>query len=85
VGHRELTPLKDEEMESIFKIEADEELLVIKEKSVINLRTLVSCNIHGVSEATREIEVLPEKYKEMEEVKNVFVKPDDKKFFDKGP
>lgn len=86
VGRRELTPLKDEEMESIFKIEADVTLLTIKEKSVItNLRAKVSCNIHGVSEATREIEVLPEKYEEIEEVKNVFVKPDDKKFFDKGP
>jgi superoxide reductase len=86
MGRRELTSSKDEEIESIFKIEADEALLAIKEKSVIaNLRALVSCNIHGVSEASREIEVLPEKYEEIEDVKNVFVKPNDKKFFDKGP
>jgi superoxide reductase len=86
MGRRELTPLKDEEMESIFKIEVDEALLTIQETSVItNLHALVRCNIHGVSEATQEIEVLPKKYEEIEEVKNVYVKPDDKKFFDKGP
>lgn len=103
MGSRELTPLKDEEIESIFKIEAEEALLAIKEietsgehevnisgnsgeKSVVaNLRALVSCNIHGVSEATREIEVLPEKLEQIEEVKNVFVKPGDKEFLDKGP
>jgi superoxide reductase len=103
MGRRELTPLKDEEMESIFKIEAGEALLTLKEietsgvheanisgnsgeKSVItNLRALICCNIHGVSEATQEIEVLPEKLEQIEEVKNVFVKPGDKDFFDKGP
>jgi hypothetical protein len=52
---------------------------------VTNLRALVSCNIHGVSEATQEIEVLPEKFEQIEEVKNVSVKPGDKDFFDKGP
>lgn len=102
LGSRELTPLKNEEMESIFKVGIEEGSLVINEiqthgaseenmseqsmseqsgeKTVItNLRVRVNCNIHGVSEATRKLEVLPEKYKETEEVKNVFVKPEDRK------
>lgn len=97
LGSRELMPLKNEEMESIFKIGPEEGSLAINEietsraneenlreqsrdKTVItNLRARVNCNIHGVSEATRKLEVLPEKYKETEEVKNVFVKPEDRK------
>lgn len=97
LGSRELTPLKNEEMESIFKVGIEEGSLVIneiethgaseenmseqsREKTVnTNLRVRVNCNIHGVSEATRKLEVLPEKYKETEEVKNVFVKPEDRK------
>lgn len=103
MGRRELTPLKDEQMESMFKIEAEEALLALKdietygerevnisgssgEKSMVtNLRVRVNCNIHGISKAIREIEVLPEKFEEIEEVKNVPVKPGDKNFFDKGP
>jgi hypothetical protein len=84
IGRSELTPLKDEEMESIFEMEAEKTLFAgigpssvhdanlntsLVEKSVItNLRALVSCNFHGVSEVTQEIEVLPEKFKEIEEV-----------------
>lgn len=103
MGRRELTPLKDEETESIFKIEAEETLLAFKEietsgvheasvsgnsgeKSVVtNLCALVECNIHGVSEVIRKVELLPEKFEQIEEAKNVFVKPGDKDFFDKGP
>lgn len=103
LGRRELTPLRDEEMESVFKIEAEEALLAIKEieaigmqevyisgnsgkkSMVLNLRALVSCNIHGISEAIREIELLPEELKQIEEAKNVFMNPGDKNFFDKGP
>jgi len=57
------------------------------EKSVItNLRALVNCNIHGFSEANREIEMLSGEFREVEDVKNVFIKPEDRKeYLEKGP
>jgi superoxide reductase len=105
IGHKKLTPPTAEETESVFKIEAEEALLAIKdietckvqgtnilcgstgEKSIItNLRAVVSCNNHGFSQAVREIEMLSGEFKEVEEVKNVFVKPEDQKeYLEKGP
>jgi superoxide reductase len=104
MGRKEMNPQTYEETESIFKIEADEALIALKEintcrihgvnicgehgeKSVVtNLRARVSCNIHGISEAVREIEVLSGEFVEPEEVNNVYVKPgDQREFIDKGP
>lgn len=74
VGRKELKPTENTEV--IFRVEAEEALIAIKEietcrvrgvnicgncgeKSVItNLRALASCNVHGVWEANRKIEVM---------------------------
>jgi superoxide reductase len=105
IGRKELTPLTEEETESIFTIEAEDALFAIQEietckvkgmniicgstgkKSVTtNLRALVSCSTHGLSQAVREIEILSGEFKEVEEVQNVFVKPEDQKeYLEKGP
>lgn len=93
MGAKELHPLNYEKTESIFKIEADEALIALKEietcrihgvnicgesgeKSVTtNLLARVSCNIHGVSETVREIEVLSGEFAEIEEAEDVYIEP----------
>jgi superoxide reductase len=104
MGTKELHPLAYEKTESIFKIEADQALIALKEietcrirgvnicgkygeKSVAtNLRAQVSCASHGISEAVQEIEVLSGEFAEIEEAKDVYIKPEDtKEYSGEGP
>jgi superoxide reductase len=104
MGTKELHPLAYEKTESIFKIEADEALIALREietcrihgvnicgefgeKSVAtNLRARVSCNIHGISEAIREIEVLSGEFAEAEKAGDMYIKPEDnRKYPEEGP